>query len=255
MFRRRLAPPQHERFALSATAMMIRRLSTTDTASPSEKTSSVTTAVPIPPLKSSDEIAAEESLNQQRQVDPFRIGYNMGMQTVHLESLRSKLDDNLELLKSHFHSLRETLRTNHESLRTLQHEHNKQSRAQMEDAVEHLKERMDGFAVRLQANEDTLRELTKQQFGSLKSHVDDRLENIKDTIKLFVGLLLALNVWVLFLVNQIAHQHHPAAKSAAAAASQSVPAHQQPMHVEHSTGGHATAENTQNAKQSGGFWK
>ncbi|CUG41598.1 transmembrane protein, putative, partial [Bodo saltans] len=152
--------------------------------------------------RSSEEIALEESHNQQRQVDPFRIGYNMGMQNIHLETLRNKLDDNVELLKSHFNSLRETQRNGQETLRAMQVEYNKQTRKQFDDGVESLRERLDQLSQRINTNEEMVRELSRQQFESLQKHVDDRLENIKDTVKLSVGILFALNLWILFLVNQ-----------------------------------------------------
>lgn len=182
------------------------------TSPPPPTSNSTVSASPAPPasaaqsIRSSEQIALEESHNQQRQVDPFRIGYNMGMQNIHLETLRNKLDDNLELLKSHFNSLREAQRNNHEALRAMQVEYNKQTRKQFDDGVEGLRERMEHVSQRMGANEDMLRELSKQQFESLQKHVDDRLENIKDTIKLSIGILFALNLWILFLVNQsLAH--------------------------------------------------
>lgn len=202
--------------------LVVPRAAASGTPPSSEPPKPSASASTVPVVRSSVEIAAEESLNQQNQVDPFRIGYNMGMQTVHLETLRTKLDDNLELFKSHFHSLRESLRNNHESLRALQTEYNKQTRMQLDDGMNHLREKIDQFGVRLQTNEDVIRELSKQQFESMQKHFDDRLENIKDTIKLFVGLLLALNVWILFLVNQIAHQPHTSSATSFAAAHQHV---------------------------------
>lgn len=147
----------------------------------------------------------EESQNQQRQVDPFRIGYNMGMQNVQLETLRTKLDDNLELLKSHFNSLREALRTNHDTVRSLQLEYNKQNQDQLDAGMVAIKEKMDQVSARVHTTEEAVREMTKQHFESLQKHVDDRLENIKDTVKISIALMIAINLWILFLVNQIAH--------------------------------------------------
>jgi chaperonin cofactor prefoldin len=180
---------------------------TTDPLTPPPSSSDAQPASVTPPVRvaaprSSEEIALEESHNQQRQVDPFRIGYNMGMQNIHLETLRNKLDDNVELLKSHFNSLRETQRNSQDTLRAMQVEYNKQTRKQFDDGVDSLREKLDQLSQRMSTNEDMMRELSRQQFESLQKHVDDRLENIKDTVKLSVGILFALNLWILFLVNQ-----------------------------------------------------
>ena len=141
------------------------------------------------------------AVSQTEQVDPFRIGYNMGMQNVHLETLRTKLDDNLELLKSHFHSLRESNKTNYDSVRRLHLEYNKQFTAELKDGIDKMFAKLSFVEGQLLRDRETMRELSKQQWESMQKHFDDRLENIKDTVKVTGLLLICLNAVILFMVN------------------------------------------------------
>ena len=170
--------------------------------SPSDGTQSK--AAPVSGEASAEVLGA--SMQQQQHVDPFRIGYNMGMQNVHLEALRSKLDDNLELFKSHFYSLLETTKSNHEAVRRALSDSTKQSSVQLDDTLQKVGARIDTLERRFQASEEQMRALNTQKVEALQRHVDDRLENIKDTIKL-VGIVLSfISLWALFLLNQMYHR-------------------------------------------------
>ena len=164
----------------------------------------------VPELSSTGAPKQQRSNHPQSDsvVDPFRVGYNMGMQNVQLETLRNKLDDNRELLKSQLTALREVSRSNHDSQRRLQGEYTKQLTSDIIDNNEKLVAKFEAFNQRLSSNEETMRELTRQQFESLQKHTDDRLENMKDTVKVGVALILILNVCCLYsIVNQKDHHH------------------------------------------------
>jgi len=169
-----------------------------------------------PPLPPSSVVAApktskvddETSAPTKDPVDPFRIGYNLGMQTVHLETLRSKLDDNLELLKSHFNGLREHTRTNYDAVRRAHEESTKLILDDQREVMEKIRAHLEGSEVRAQRSEETFRQLTWQQFESLQKHTDDRLENIKDTVKVLGVVLVALNVWILITLNYSTSRYH-----------------------------------------------
>jgi hypothetical protein len=146
-------------------------------------------------------ISAATIPQDQQQVDPFRIGYNMGTQNVHLETLRTKLDDNLELLKSHFHSLRESNKTNYDGMRRLHLEYNKQFTAELQDGTAKMFAKLEFVEGQLARDRETMREMSKQQWESMQKHFDDRLENIKDTVKVTGLLLVCINAVILFMVN------------------------------------------------------
>eukprot|EP00388_Colpodella_angusta_P002862 GDKJ01010110.1.p1 GENE.GDKJ01010110.1~~GDKJ01010110.1.p1 ORF type:complete len:174 (+),score=10.48 GDKJ01010110.1:41-523(+) len=133
----------------------------------------------------------------------------MGMQNVQLETLRHKLDDNQELVKSHLASLRETTRANYDSLRRLHNEHHRLILDEIKENDEKLTTKFVSYGSTFTANEETMRDLIKQHFESLQKHVDDRLENIKDTIKICSLILIALNLVAIFVVSQQQATHHP----------------------------------------------
>lgn len=142
------------------------------------------------------------------QVDPFRVGYNMGMQNVQLETLRHKLDDNQELVKSHLTSLRETTRTNYDSLRRLHNEHHRLILDEIKDNDERLTAKFVAYGSTFAANEEQVRDASKLQLEAMQRHMDDRLENIKDTVKIGTFILIAINIGGLFYISQQLQQQN-----------------------------------------------
>ena len=146
-------------------------------------------------------VLGSDTTPDKDQVDPFRVGYNMGMQNVQLETLRIKMDDNRELLKSHLRSLQDTSKVNYESMQRLQEVHGKKTVAEIHEYHQMVLTRFEHLNERLLSNEESMREMHRQQFSSLQKHFDDRLENIKDTVKISGLILVALNILTLFFLQ------------------------------------------------------
>jgi hypothetical protein len=169
-------------------------------------------AVPPLPVGVSSEPSAPGATQQQpnnhqpQSAESFQIGYNIGIQSVHMETLRTKLDDNLELFKSHFHSLREQSKTNFDGMRRLHLEYNKQFAAELEDGIHKLHAKLEAVEAQLAREQKSGSDLAKQQFDSLQKHFDDRMENIKDTVKVAVLVLACLQIAVLFTINNSNNQ-------------------------------------------------
>ena len=150
--------------------------------------------IPDPPIES--------------ELDPFRVGYNMGMLSVQLETLRMKLEDNKEVVKTQFASLRDTTRSNHDVLTHTLSDNRGIVLSQLQDNLDKISSRLDSTKAKVTATEDALKELARQHFEASQKHIDDRLENIKDTIKAGILVLAALLVWIIVLLSTSSRGHH-----------------------------------------------
>lgn len=159
------------------------------------------TSRPRPEELAAKSVLGSDTTPDSDQIDPFRVGYNMGMQNVQLETLRIKMDDNRELLKSHLRSLQDSSKSNHEGMQRLQEVHGKKTIAEIHEYHQMVLTKFDHLNEKMLSNEDTMRSMSRQQFSSLQKHFDDRLENIKDTVKISGLILVALNIMTLFFLQ------------------------------------------------------
>lgn len=154
-----------------------------------------------------------DELQTIRDTDAFRAGYNMGMLSVQLETLRMKLEDNKEVLKTQFASMRDTTRSNHEIVTRSQNDNRSLILNQLQENLQKISSALTHYQEKFEASEEAIKDLTRQQFEALQKHTDDRLENIKDTVKVGMMILIFLLAWIIVLLQQ-AHiirgtGHHP----------------------------------------------
>ncbi|RNF02556.1 uncharacterized protein Tco025E_08372 [Trypanosoma conorhini] len=158
--------------------------------------------------KENDENGQEpDSLSKLREVDPFRVGYNMGMQSVHLEAIRMKLTDNLELFKSHFHALTDILKSNQDQVRQLHEQCNKAILHELNESNTQLFSQRSEFERQLKKLEESLKSNIEDKVVGLQAHIDDRFENLKDVIKLGFAVLIFLNLWMFYTISQNHRQY------------------------------------------------
>lgn len=168
------------------------------------------TSASTPPTESTPHPPATESANPTesgdtlRDTDAFRAGYNMGMLAVQLETLRMKMEDNKEVLKTQMASMRDTLRSNHEIVVRAHNDTRGLVMTQLQENLQKITMSLDHNRQRMEANEEAMKELSRQQYEALQKHTDDRLENIKDTIKAGVLIIVAMLAWLLVLAQQVA---------------------------------------------------
>ncbi|RNF02045.1 hypothetical protein TraAM80_06674 [Trypanosoma rangeli] len=154
-----------------------------------------------------DNCQESDSLNKVKEVDPFRVGYNMGMQSVHLEAIRMKLTDHLELFKSHFHALSDILKSNHDQVRQLHEQCNKAILHELNESNDQIFSQRSEFERHLKNLEDSLKSQIEDKVVGLQAHIDDRFENLRDVIKLGFGVLILLNLWMFYTISQNHRQY------------------------------------------------
>ncbi|ESL11027.1 hypothetical protein TRSC58_01232 [Trypanosoma rangeli SC58] len=152
-------------------------------------------------------VQESDSFSKVKEVDPFRVGYNMGMQSVHLEAIRMKLTDHLELFKSHFHALSDILKSNHDQVRQLHEQCNKVILHELNESNDQLLSQRSEFERHLKNVEDSLKGHIEDKVVGLQAHIDDRFENLRDVIKLGFGVLILLNLWMFYTISQNHRQY------------------------------------------------
>jgi uncharacterized membrane protein YccC len=142
--------------------------------------------------------------------DIYHAGYSMGHVSAQIETLRSKLEDNRELLKSHFASVRETMRSTSDSAAHMQLEQKQVLQQQMTDSFNQLKQQIGHVESIAVDSREQQRQSSRQGMETLQKHFDDRLENMKDSIKLGVAVVTALLVWLLVQLTHTQQMLHAA---------------------------------------------
>ncbi|ORC92974.1 putative transmembrane protein [Trypanosoma theileri] len=157
----------------------------------SDKEEGVNTETPLP-----------DPLAREKEVDPFRVGYNMGMQSVHLEAIRMKLNDHLELFKSHFRSLSDILKSNHDQVKHLQVQNSNIISHEVKELNNHFLVQLSAIEQHVNNLEKTLKGIIDDRVAELQRHIDDSFENLKDTVKLGFAVLLFFNLWMFYTISQ-----------------------------------------------------
>ncbi|KEG11405.1 hypothetical protein DQ04_02651030 [Trypanosoma grayi] len=151
--------------------------------------------------KDSDPLAFD-AVERQKEVDPFRVGYNMGMQSVHLEAIRMKLTDHIELFKSHFHGLTDLLKSNQDQVAQLQGQYSKTVVSEVKESNGQFVAQLTAVERQLRNIEESLKSTVDDRVTGLQRHIDDCFENLKDTVKLGFLVLIFLNLWMFYTISQ-----------------------------------------------------
>jgi len=136
--------------------------------------------------------------------ETFHAGFSIGQVTAQMETLRNKLDDNKELLKSQMASLRESIRTNHEADVQMEGERQNALVGKLRENTRELKQSLDRMDSNVARTTDALKETHKHFHEAAQKHNDTRLENIKDTIRITAGILVALLVYIVLQLTHLA---------------------------------------------------
>ncbi|KAH9582239.1 hypothetical protein LSM04_008146 [Trypanosoma melophagium] len=149
-----------------------------------------------------EELRLLDPLAREKEVDPFRLGYNMGMQSVHLEAIRMKLTDHLELFKSHFHALSDMLKSNHDQVKQYQIQNSNIIGHEVKELNNHFLAQLSALEQHVYNLEKSLKGIVDDRVTELQKHIDDSFENLKDTVKLCFAVLLFFNLWMFYTISQ-----------------------------------------------------
>ncbi|EKF32425.1 hypothetical protein MOQ_003724 [Trypanosoma cruzi marinkellei] len=145
--------------------------------------------------------------SKSKELDPFRIGYNMGMQSVHLEAIRMKLTDHLEVFKSHFHALTDVLKSNHDQVKQIHDQCNKAILHELKESNGQFSSQRSELLREIKEVEENLKNSIEDRVTGLQRHIDDCFENLKDLIKLGIAVLMFLNLWMFYTISQNHRQY------------------------------------------------
>ncbi|KAF5224883.1 hypothetical protein C3747_57g224 [Trypanosoma cruzi] len=145
--------------------------------------------------------------SKSKELDPFRIGYNMGMQSVHLEAIRMKLTDHLEVFKSHFHALTDVLKSNHDQVKQIHDQCNKAILHELKESNSQIFSQRSELLRQIKELEENLKSSIDDRVTGLQRHIDDCFENLKDMIKLGIAVLIFLNLWMFYTISQNHRQY------------------------------------------------